>query len=492
MSDRKYLTIDDPNFKFLFGGLEGKGIHVAELDGGFVGTSVLIEGYAGTGKTILACQLCTHALNSEAFQGTKGVIYSLDQRPEELGRLICGFGFSIAEHIATLEFNKEYVDPQTCGNYRLFVKHVAHKNANIGALWQEIQNDQRRCKELKIVVVDTINSLLKLRAATEYAEQFRGLIELSRDANLGGLVLILTLESVPGDSMFEEYVPNCVIQLSKGDTPGLRRSLEVKKIRNQQHYIGTHDFDIGEKGIFVFPSLHARSQAIRVARTGTDSTQASFIPFGYLPIDEVINPGLARGSTTLLWGAPGTFKTNLSAKFLLAGLAGPAPTTPQSSALFVTFKIDSAAFRGFLRKEVGGMATPTAKNAEARTTIIEARDPFELPTSVFTRIMQEVARSESEVRGIERAVVFGLRRLYQLPAYRDSEWPFLEVLVSFLQSHQISTLLVDWPEEPSQVAPPMAIDLCASEIKTGRQGDRVLLDIRRKNYELVGKIVDYG
>lgn len=486
----RYLTTGDHNFDYLFGGLTGKGIEVVEIDGGLVGTSVLIDGYSGTGKTILACQLSTRALQDKAFQGSKGIIYSLDQRPEELARLLRGFNLINTKTVGALEFKKEFASSRGHQGIKLFIKHVKQEHADISALWAEIQNDQRDCKELKIVVVDTINSLLKLRAAEEYPKKFRELVELSQDAKLGGMVLILTLEKLRADPMLEEYVPNCVIELSKSEEPGLGRSLEVKKVRNQQHYIGTHDFDISEHGIVVFPSLHARSQGIRPARSAAAPKPADYIPFGYQGIDDVIAPGLDRGSTTLLWGAPGTYKTNLCAKFLLAGLADK--SSPNGRALFMTFKIEPAAFRRFLGKEEKKQSAQIQPSAEARTDIIDARDPFELPTSVFTRIMKRVQECEDEKHAIERAVVFGLRRLDQLPAYHARAWHFLEVLVSFLQSHRISTLLVDWPEEPTQVAPPIAIDLCASEIKTSRNADRVVLDIRRRNYELVGKPVDYG
>ena len=58
--DRPHLDTGDPNFRFLFGGYDGLGITTgAESQGG---TSILIEGLSGTGKTILSCQLTTHSL----------------------------------------------------------------------------------------------------------------------------------------------------------------------------------------------------------------------------------------------------------------------------------------------------------------------------------------------------------------------------------------------------------------------------------------------
>jgi len=157
-------------------------------------------------------------------------------------------------------------------------------------------------------------------------------------------------------------------------------------------------------------------------------------------------------------------------------------------ALFITFKIERAAFLRFLYEEAERRGREQ-EELQNRTKIIAARDPFELPTSVLTRIMKTVEREAGKIR---RAGVFGLRRLHQLPAYKDQHWGFLEVLVRFLHSYEITTLLIDWPD-PGAVAVPMIIDLCANEIemKKDDKTDEITAWIKRCNYALVGKPVPY-
>lgn len=492
-----YLTTGDANFEYLFGGA-GRGIATTRPLGG---TSVVIEGLAGTGKTILACQLCAVSLRDRLPQKDRGIIYTLDQSPDDLIRLIEQFGWMSPSEITEVDYG-EIIAPGR-SRARLFIKAVPQEQQTVGDLWRRVVADGPRPSEphrdgsvVRIIVIDSINAVLR-RGMDElgYETQFRRLV---KDVHEFGGIAILTLEKLAPDlPQVEEYVPNCVIELNRGSGSAQSRTMETKKARNQKHFIGTHDFTIVaeeddaatqadsgvEKGVRVYPSLEARSAGIGTAGVSSEGMPGEL--FGYAPIDNEIEGGLQKGSATLLWGVPGTHKTDLCAKFLAEGLP---KDDPESLALFITFKIERAAFLRFLREEAvrSGRGPDELEN---RTDIIAARDPFELPTSVLTKIMKTV---ETRGRKIKRAGVFGLRRLHQLPAYKDQHWGFLEVLVRFLHSYDITTLLIDWPD-PGAVAVPMVIDLCANEIemKKDSETDVITALIKRCDYALVGKRVTY-
>ena len=86
MSDRvKYLSTENESFGFLFS--DRNGVVVPCKRGGPgakcgipCGSSVMIEGYSGTGKTIFALNLCGCSLR----QGEYAVVYSLDQSASEV------------------------------------------------------------------------------------------------------------------------------------------------------------------------------------------------------------------------------------------------------------------------------------------------------------------------------------------------------------------------------------------------------------------------
>ena len=488
----RYLTTGDPHFEYLFGGPGAKGIYTATPPGG---TSVLIEGFSGTGKTILACQLCTQSLRANWPQGGAGIVYTLDQSPDDLRSLIARFRWLPEDCVEEIPFEQDVGRVPTT-NMRLFLKAVPSEQT-LADLWQRIlrdcvstRDDRAGDQGLRVVVVDAINTLLRLRdTAIDYDAQFRKLVKTCHEFNL---IEILTLEKVSGNPALEEYVPSCVIELKRTGEIGAERALEVLKARNQAHFIGAHDFTIiSGVGIHVLPSLQARSEGVE-RPDPAKRKPSNPINFGFQLIDDAIAPGLEEDSTTLLWGPPGMHKTELCAMFLAEGLH----KEPRSRALFITFKIEPAAFLALLDERDRSKPGGTSGFVE-RTDVIMARDPFELPTAVYTRIKEKVEGSEaSRDQGlIRRAGVFGLQRLTQLPAFQRRNWEFLEVLVSYLQSHHISTLLIDWPEPNPQgaVVVPRAIDLCSNEFEMRRDGaeGRLRVYIKRQNYQVVGKSVDY-
>ena len=86
------LTTGDANFDSVFGD-QGKGIQFSRHKDPPGGTSVLIEGLTGTGKTILAAQLGTYSLYRNWSSSGCVVIYTLDQPPDEIIEMIKRFGW---------------------------------------------------------------------------------------------------------------------------------------------------------------------------------------------------------------------------------------------------------------------------------------------------------------------------------------------------------------------------------------------------------------
>jgi len=84
-----FLTTGTPAFEQLFYG-EGIRVHKKE------GTSILIEGDAGLGKTTLALQLAATAVDKG---DTSCLYYSFEQSTRELGEMISAYGWGIDEHV---------------------------------------------------------------------------------------------------------------------------------------------------------------------------------------------------------------------------------------------------------------------------------------------------------------------------------------------------------------------------------------------------------
>jgi KaiC/GvpD/RAD55 family RecA-like ATPase len=499
------LTTGDANFHDLFGGRNSpvQGIRVNPHDDDGEGTSVLISGEAGTGKTTLACQLAVASLQfnrtlvvdkrarPEAAwpRQARALIYTLDQRAEELRTLITS-GLWGSKRIAVLKPTMRVPESLGAAGTSVLMSNseVLIKKLPVDATLTHIERELECDLELnlkgdeppmtpqeslvKIVVIDAVNSVLK-STENKYLECFRKLVGLVGQARENrGFSLILTLEAEHGTYMAEEFIPQCVLSLTRSKDGLARRMIEVKKARHQPHYVGVHEFRIDEKhGVRVFPSVPARAQQVEataLALAAEEPQAQKGITFGVKEIDDYLKEQqreIRGGSTTLLWGNPGSGKTELGIRFLATELAGSPPT----GVLLLTSKIAPDHFRSSLRDHVAKLKHPEngpdLQDSVDRLQIIDARDPFKTTSMICADVIDalEGSKSKSPVR---RALVFGLGLLEEAPATRDEQWRFVSVLVRLFESYGVSTLLVDWPIEGSSATAqrPRASKLCGNEL----------------------------
>jgi circadian clock protein KaiC len=92
----------------------------------------------------------------------------------------------------------------------------------------------------------------------------------------------------------------------------------VRKLRGSSFLEGLHSYRIGGNGLAVYPRTEELYDPLD---PGDPVAQASLLPFGVPRLDEMLAGGALLGSTTLIFGAPGTGKTLLGLQFLAAGAA---------------------------------------------------------------------------------------------------------------------------------------------------------------------------
>jgi len=273
------------------------------LQGGFpVNTLNVIMGAPGTGKTILVEQLVF------ANAGPQSVALYLTTLSEPLDKFIA--------HGQSYDF----FDAARIGETVLYEDlGVMVRERGIAALAEIVAELLAQIKP-RLIVIDSFKALSEL-------------IENPRDRRtiLFDLASVLTSYSCTtflvgeyaGEMMTElpEFaIADSILLLVKQPT-GVReqRFLKVEKLRGSGSIPGMHAFNISQRGIEVYPRLLtpsiAPSYTANVERVNT----------GISGLDDMIERGFWRGSTTLVAGPTGSGKTIIGLQFIREGVLNGEP-----------------------------------------------------------------------------------------------------------------------------------------------------------------------
>lgn len=281
------------------------------LNGGLEPSAVVVvAGAPGTGKTILAQQVCFAAGTAEH----KCVYYTTVSEPHtKLVRHLEPFTFfdsgslgSRVEHIHLGDF----LQPGRPGGLEPMVSEIVRKTLD---------------EEPSVVVIDSAKML------RDFADEraLRGaLYDLSANFAETGALLLLVGEYTPGElaSGIEFSLADGIIQLEyQIREPVDRRSLRVVKMRGGRHVPGQHTFQIGPDGITVFPRIET---LISPTATPISGSMRSGIP----GLDQLMPRGMRQGDATLIMGPSGVGKTTLGMRWITQGLE------EGEHCLFVTFQ----------------------------------------------------------------------------------------------------------------------------------------------------------
>jgi len=273
------------------------------LSGGIpVGALVVFAGGPGTGKTILAQQICFGAATIER----KAVYYTTLAEPHtKLVRYLEGFEFFDED---ALEERVEFVNLAD-----LLFEEESKDGDPLGPMISEIV---RVCFERKPAVI-VIDSAKALRDFVDEGALRRVLYDLAgKVAHSDTVVLFL------GEYALEEIESSPEFSLADGifylayeaREPVDRRWLRVTKLRGASHLGGKHSLTIDRTGM----KVAARLESLTPDRFTLENGRiASGIP----GLDEMIGGGIPAGDSTALLGPSGSGKTLASLQFVAQGLA---------------------------------------------------------------------------------------------------------------------------------------------------------------------------
>ncbi len=262
------------------------------------GAVVVVAGAPGTGKTILAQQMCFANGTAEH----RCVYYTTVSEPHtKLVRNLEQFSFfdpgALGTRVEQIHLG-DFLRPARQDGLEPLVSEIVRKTLD---------------EEPSIVVVD---SAKMLRDFADERELRGALYDLTGRISQTGTVLLLIGEYTAEElrSGVEFSLADGIIQLEyEAREPVDRRWLRIAKMRGGRHRSGKHTFVIGPDGVEVFPRIETLDPLGVMAVSGQ-------VPSGIPGLDELMNGGAKQGDATLVTGPSGVGKTIFALRWLAQGL----------------------------------------------------------------------------------------------------------------------------------------------------------------------------
>lgn len=277
------------------------------LRGGFFeGGLYLIVGEPGTGKTILANQLCfNHIVN--------------DGRAVYVTLLVETHGRMLA-HLSSLDF----FNPEAVGQKLQYISGAVILRENgldeLLALLGGVVRDH----QATMLVVEGLETAQAVAGSELAFKRFLQSLQILVEV-LGCTTFLvsqspLIASSSSSSSSAGRAVVDGLIELSDKLT-GIRRvrGLEILKLRGSDYLRDTHAFTITDAGITVYPRTEKLVSLSPPSPPASLATERTRLGFGTNRLDEMLHGGPFVGSSTMLLGTPGSGKTVLGLHFLAAG-----------------------------------------------------------------------------------------------------------------------------------------------------------------------------
>ncbi|GAE27445.1 hypothetical protein JCM9140_3592 [Halalkalibacter wakoensis JCM 9140] len=250
------------------------------LNGGFpVGSSILVDGAPGTGKTILGMQFLYDGAKN---RNEAGVYITFEEFPEQIYQEMQAFGWDIK----ALEVeNKLRV---ICLSPDVFISQMKQPNG----LFEQILNEI----DCKRIVIDSLNLFHSgMESQKEKRETVYTLRNILRKFSLTSLLIHEQLSLNETEIPFVSYVLDGVIKLSLKEHQAIyrKRTLEVLKMRGCRIQEGEHIYRLTNYGLYLVPALSMFEDKVV-----TDNQKN--VTTGIPTLDQMLQGGIPRGTAFVL------------------------------------------------------------------------------------------------------------------------------------------------------------------------------------------------
>jgi circadian clock protein KaiC len=265
-----------------------------------LGSTLLIAGVAGTGKTVLLLEFIYRG----ALAGEKGIIFSFEETEERLRAVGRSLGWDFEREMKRGMIEIVFI-PQPNIMVEAHLLMMQERIESLGA---------------KRVAVDSVSVFLHKvkdpQIAREKTFQLASIVQNVQAVGFFATDIPYGSNQISRFGVEETVVDGVILLTSKEEGLDRERYIEIYKLRNTAHLSGRHNLLIESTGITIFPrylpdgSTDAPPTPLEVGER---------VPSGTPGLDALMGGGLFRRSLTLVSGSAGIGKSTLGMQFLLAG-----------------------------------------------------------------------------------------------------------------------------------------------------------------------------
>lgn len=383
------------------------GVHALDniLGGGFPeGSTVLVVGKPGSGKTILAHQIVFH----NASEDNKVIYLTTLSEPQ----------------VKIMKFQKEFefFDKAKFQSSVIYqdLGSVLRKRGYTHSLI--VIDELLRKHQPKLIVIDTLKTLADMVPSMLEFREF--LLDLSLRLATWGCTAVFLCEYAEEEISIrpESAIADGIVYLSgTEEKKQQKRYLRILKMRGTGYEGGENVFKITSKGIEVFPRLNpdVSNQTYELFKTRVST--------GIKGLDEMMGGGIPKGSTTMVSGASGTGKSLLSFHFAYSGLLAGEPV------VYVSFEENM----GQIIYRAGNLGMDLSPYIESGLFKLIYVSPMELDVDEHIYSIQKaVAESGAKRLVIDSISAFELGMKDKIK-YTD----YIYALTDYFKTHGVTVLL---------------------------------------------------
>lgn len=331
----------------------------------------LVEGSPGSGKTTLALQF----LLEGARLGEPVLYITLSETSEELRMVAQSHGWDLTGielfELASVE--------EVLGAGR--DQSILHSwEMELGATIQLIKDEVVRLKPRRVV----FDSLSEMRLLAQDPLRYRRQLLFLKQFFAGLQTTVLLVDDMTGGERDNHLHSLChgVITLQRLtlEFGAARRRLQTQKLRGVDFVAGYHDLIIRKGGLEVYPRLIAADHHVPFV--------GDPMPSGIQELDDLLNGGPARGTSTLITGPAGSGKTTLALQYIVAAC--------QRGEKVTIYEFDERI--GTLLTRAKALGFDLQNYIDTEHLIVQQIDPAEIAPGQFaSMVRKEVEDRESRI-----------------------------------------------------------------------------------------------